>query len=339
MSGRTRRSPMGRQAGSDTVSAQLRAAHDNDRAQAVVLRVESPGGSAVASEVIWREVFRLRESGKPVVVSMGDVAASGGYYIACPADVIVALPATLTGSIGVFGWQARGGRPAGTRRTQQRHRAAGRSGLDVLSSGRGSARTSGLGSRRSSTPSTTTSWARSPLDESVRWRRSKPSPGVACGLAGTPSRRVWSMSWAAFVTQFASPGNGRTCPRMHPCWVPSAFRRWRGSVGRRTVRIRGPGFALHGPAFVTSPLHLGCRPTLRCGCLISGCGEVGSTSHAAWGVDAVHGVHAQYSVSNLGTALRVLAHRSLSGSLVPLGEADECLGKVRWVKDFEVGVK
>jgi protease IV len=102
-SGRTRRNPMGRQAGSDTVSAQLRAAHDNDRARAVVLRVESPGGSAVASEVIWREVWRLRESGKPVVVSMGDIAASGGYYIACPAEVIVALPATLTGSIGVLG--------------------------------------------------------------------------------------------------------------------------------------------------------------------------------------------------------------------------------------------
>jgi protease-4 len=103
VTGRTRRSPMGRQAGSDTVSAQLRAAHNNDRAEAVVLRVESGGGSMVASEVIWREVFRLRESGKPVVASMGDVAASGGYYIACPADVIVALPATLTGSIGVVG--------------------------------------------------------------------------------------------------------------------------------------------------------------------------------------------------------------------------------------------
>jgi protease IV len=101
--GRTRRGPMGRQTGSDTVSAQLRAAHDNDRARAVVIRVESPGGSAVASEVIWREVCRLREADKPVIISMGDVAASGGYYIACPADVIVALPATLTGSIGVYG--------------------------------------------------------------------------------------------------------------------------------------------------------------------------------------------------------------------------------------------
>lgn len=101
--GRSRRGPMGRQAGSDTVSSQLRAAHDNDRARAVVLRVESPGGSAVASEVIWQEVWRLREADKPVIVSMGDVAASGGYYIACPAEVIVALPATLTGSIGVLG--------------------------------------------------------------------------------------------------------------------------------------------------------------------------------------------------------------------------------------------
>jgi protease IV len=101
--GRTRRGPVGRQSGSDTVSAQLRAAHDSERAQAVVMRVESSGGSAVASEVIWREVCRLREKGKPVVVSMGDIAASGGYYIACPAEVIVALPSTLTGSIGVLG--------------------------------------------------------------------------------------------------------------------------------------------------------------------------------------------------------------------------------------------
>ena len=103
VSGRSRRGVGGRQVGSDTVSAQLRAARGNDSARAVVLRVDSPGGSAVASEVIWREVVRLRDAAKPVVVSMGDVAASGGYYIACPADMILALPATVTGSIGVFG--------------------------------------------------------------------------------------------------------------------------------------------------------------------------------------------------------------------------------------------
>ncbi|MEO5831767.1 MAG: signal peptide peptidase SppA [Nakamurella sp.] len=103
VSGRSRRSPMGRQVGSDTVGAALRAATADPQVAAVVLRVDSPGGSAVASDAIWREVCRVSEAGKPVVVSMGAAAASGGYYIACPADVIVALPSTLTGSIGVFG--------------------------------------------------------------------------------------------------------------------------------------------------------------------------------------------------------------------------------------------
>ncbi len=103
VSGRTRRGPMGRQVGSDSVSAALRAATEDEHARAVVVRVDSPGGSAVASDTIWREVCRVREAGKPVVVSMGDYAASGGYFVACPADVIVALPSTLTGSIGVFG--------------------------------------------------------------------------------------------------------------------------------------------------------------------------------------------------------------------------------------------
>ena len=103
MSGRSRRGPTGRQVGSDSVGAALRAAADDEHVRAVVLRVDSPGGSAVASETIWREVTRVRDAGKPLVVSMAALAASGGYYIACPADVIVALPSTLTGSIGVFG--------------------------------------------------------------------------------------------------------------------------------------------------------------------------------------------------------------------------------------------
>ena len=102
-SGRTRRGPMGRQVGSDSIGASLRAATSDEHVRAVVLHIDSPGGSAVASDTIWREVCRVREAGKPVVVSMGEAAASGGYYIACPADVIVALPSTLTGSIGVFG--------------------------------------------------------------------------------------------------------------------------------------------------------------------------------------------------------------------------------------------
>lgn len=101
--GRSRRGPFGRQSGSDTIGAALRATAANDAVRSVVLRIDSPGGSAVASEVIWREVCLVRAAGKPVVVSMGERAASGGYYIACPADAIFALPATLTGSIGVFG--------------------------------------------------------------------------------------------------------------------------------------------------------------------------------------------------------------------------------------------
>ena len=101
-SGRSRRGAFGRQIGSDSVGAQLRAALADEQAKALVMHVDSPGGSAVASEVIWREVSRVRDAGKPVIVSMGDVAASGGYYISCGADVIVALPATVTGSIGVL---------------------------------------------------------------------------------------------------------------------------------------------------------------------------------------------------------------------------------------------
>jgi protease-4 len=94
--------PGGSGMGSDTVAAALRAAGADDGARAVVLRVNSPGGSYTASDVIWREVVKLRAAGKPVVVSMGDVAASGGYFISAPADVIVAQPGTITGSIGVF---------------------------------------------------------------------------------------------------------------------------------------------------------------------------------------------------------------------------------------------
>ena len=102
-SGRSGRGgPGGGGMGSDTVAAALRAAAADENARAVVLRVNSPGGSYTASDVIWREVVRLRAAGKPVVVSMGDVAASGGYFIAAPADVIVTQPGTITGSIGVI---------------------------------------------------------------------------------------------------------------------------------------------------------------------------------------------------------------------------------------------
>ena len=101
--GRSGRSPLGGSSiGSDTVASALRAATSDERVRAVLLRVNSPGGSAVASDTIWREVVRTRAAGKPVVVSMSDLAASGGYYISMAADVIVAQPGTITGSIGVI---------------------------------------------------------------------------------------------------------------------------------------------------------------------------------------------------------------------------------------------
>jgi protease IV len=105
--GRSGRSPLsGPAMGSATVSAALRAAGRDEHVRAVVFRVNSPGGSYVASDSIWREVGRLRDAGTPVVVSMGELAASGGYFVSMTADAIVAEPGTITGSIGVFAGKA-----------------------------------------------------------------------------------------------------------------------------------------------------------------------------------------------------------------------------------------
>ena len=92
-----------REAGGATVARRLRAARLDDEILAVVLRVNSPGGMATASEEILQEVRLMRGAGKPVVASLGSVAASGGYWVACEADEILAQPSTITGSIGVFG--------------------------------------------------------------------------------------------------------------------------------------------------------------------------------------------------------------------------------------------
>jgi protease IV len=101
--GRSGRGPVsGHSMGSDTIAAAIRGAVRDEQIRAIVLRVNSPGGSYVASDTIWREVVRARAGGTPVVVSMGDVAASGGYYISMAADEIVAQPGTITGSIGVL---------------------------------------------------------------------------------------------------------------------------------------------------------------------------------------------------------------------------------------------
>ena len=100
-SGRSGEGPDGTYAGSDTLVEYIQDAREDPSIKAVVLRVDSPGGSSVASDVIWRELMLLREE-KPLIVSMSDLAASGGYYIAMAGHIIVAEPGTLTGSIGIF---------------------------------------------------------------------------------------------------------------------------------------------------------------------------------------------------------------------------------------------
>lgn len=91
-------------AGGDTVASYLKRAREDDDVKAVVLRVDTPGGSVFGSEIIRQEVLALKKAGKPVVVSMGSLATSGGYWIAAPADRIYAQPSTLTGSIGIFAY-------------------------------------------------------------------------------------------------------------------------------------------------------------------------------------------------------------------------------------------
>ena len=105
-SGRSGYDPLsGATVGSDTLAEYLRKVRDDSSIRAVVLRIDSPGGGAVASDVIWRELTLLRDAKpqRPLVVSMSDLAASGGYYIAMAAPTIVAEPGTLTGSIGIYG--------------------------------------------------------------------------------------------------------------------------------------------------------------------------------------------------------------------------------------------
>ncbi|ACG72431.1 signal peptide peptidase SppA, 36K type [Anaeromyxobacter sp. K] len=102
--GRSRADPLGADgvAGAETIAAEIHRAADDAAVRAIVLRIESGGGDGLASDLIWREAVRARRKGKPVIASMGDLAASGGYLVAVGADAILAERSTLTGSIGVF---------------------------------------------------------------------------------------------------------------------------------------------------------------------------------------------------------------------------------------------
>ncbi|MEM6298995.1 MAG: signal peptide peptidase SppA, partial [Bacteroidota bacterium] len=96
------KSKQGESIGSETIVSELRKARKDENVKAIVLRINSPGGSALASDEMWREVQMVKKSGKPIIASMSNVAASGGYYMAMGCDRIVAQPNTITGSIGIF---------------------------------------------------------------------------------------------------------------------------------------------------------------------------------------------------------------------------------------------
>ena len=234
-----------------------------------------PGGSAVASDTIWREVCRVRDAGKPVVVSMGAAAASGGYYIACPADVIVALPSTLTGSIGVFGGKTRRPRTARSRGPDHRSRVARSSVADVLGSPRLHRRRAGAVGRhhRRDLRRLRRQSGRGPRH--VRSPRSRPSPAGGSGPEATRSASAWSTSSAACATPCGSPARARACPRTPRCAIRSTSRRWPGSAERRTARTHERWQARRFPACPTSPRRSACRPRPRCGCRRSRCAEAG----------------------------------------------------------------
>ena len=198
--------------GSDTIVRYLRKARSDDSIKAIVLRVDSPGGSAIASDVIWREV-ELTRGVKPVIASMSDVAASGGYYIAMPAHKIVAEPATLTGSIGVvmvkfvidgtlkkLGHEHGRGEPGALRRPLLADPA-------VLAGG------ARRRSRNRCRRPTTRSSRRPRPDGTPRRRRSTPSRRAGSGPASRRSRSAWSTSSAASIARWRSPRNRRKIGR------------------------------------------------------------------------------------------------------------------------------
>ena len=261
--------PGGGGMGSDTVAAALRAAAADEGARAVVLRVNSPGGSYTASDVIWREVVRLRAAGKPVVVSMGDVAASGGYFISAPADVIVAQPGTITGSIGVFMGKpvlrdlfGRAGRrrptPSRTARAPRTRRCSPRPGRSPRPSGRGS--TSWLDAVYADFTQKVASGRRMPVDrvhELARGRVWTGADAIANGLADEAGGLREAIAIARKRAGLPDDAPVRVYPRLGPLDQlrpaessearPAARCQRRRGHARRAVRRRlGPGLAVRG---------------------------------------------------------------------------------------------
>ena len=271
--GRTRYAATGRQVGSDTVVPSCGPRAIRTRSAAVVLRVDSPGGSAVASDTIWREVGRLRAGGKPVVVSMGDVAGvrrllhrlrrgrhRGAAVHAHRVDRRARRQAGPEGS-------ARAGRPDTGTVQRGEHALTCSARRPFSDDGAGLAgghdrrdlrRLRGQGRRRART---------GPLP------RSRPSPAAGSGRAGMRSRSDWSTSSAGCATPCGSPGLRRICRRTHRCSGRCTCRRWPGWERPRTARIR-VRCSEAGLGSATSRLPSDCPQARRsCGCRRSACAD------------------------------------------------------------------
>ena len=196
--------PSGDVAGSDTLVEYINQAADDRGVKAIVLRVDSPGGSSIASDVIWRALMLAREE-KPLIVSMGDLAASGGYYIAMPGHVIVAQPGTLTGSIGIYTGKFAIGGTLEKLGAVDRERVRGQDGGARFAGAAVHATPSGPRSRSRSRPSTISSWPRWPRRARRRRRRSTRWRAAACGPGGRRRRSGWSTSSAASIGRWPSP--------------------------------------------------------------------------------------------------------------------------------------
>ena len=250
--------------GSDTVAAALRAAAADEGARAVVLRVNSPGGSYTASDVIWREVVKLRAAGKPVVVSMGDVAASGGYFISAPADVIVAQPGTITGSIGVFM-----GKPV-------LRELFGRAGVatDTVADSAGADIATMFSSSRPFSDAEweriTSGWTRSTRTSRRRWRTGGgclPSgctswPAAGSGRALTPSPTGSPTKPAACARPSPSPASAPGCPLTRRAQLPPA-RAARPAAPGRVERVEARARAQVGAGALATLFADGWGPAWR----------------------------------------------------------------------------
>ena len=233
--------------GTDAFVEEIRRIKDDSSIRAVVLRIDSPGGSSVASDVIWRELTLLRQDNpsRPLVVSMGDLAASGGYYIATPADEIVAQPSTLTGSIGIFvgkfalgqGLEKLGVTDAGRDRGPERRHllavhALHRRAADARA---GVPRRLLQGLRRQG--------GRVPQEDARR--RSTPWRRAACGPARRRASAAWWIGWAGWTWRSRRRRSGpASTPRTRWRWwstrtaAPSTRRsRISSAASRRDRRV------------------------------------------------------------------------------------------------------